>query len=54
MVIKSIDAFVSKDLDMACSVLKQDDKVDELFKQFKHQLILKINENVKNGEHEEA
>ena len=51
MVIKSIDAFVSKDLDMARSVLKQDDKVDELFKQFKHQLILKINENVKNGEH---
>ena len=51
MVIKSVDAFVSKDLDMARSVLKQDDKVDELFKQFKHQLILKINENVKNGEH---
>lgn len=51
MVIKSVDAFVKKDLDMARSVLKQDDKVDELFKQFKHQLILKINENVKNGEH---
>ena len=51
MVIKSIDAFVKKDLDMARSVLKQDDKVDELFREFKHQLILKINENVKNGEH---
>ena len=51
MVIKSIDAFVNKDLNMARSVLKQDDKVDELFRQFKHQLILKINENVKNGEH---
>jgi len=50
MVIKSVDAFVNKDLDLARSVLKQDDKVDELFDKFKHQLILKINENVKNGE----
>lgn len=51
MVIKSVDAFVNKDLERARSVLKQDDKVDELFREFKHQLILKINENVKNGEH---
>ena len=50
MVIKSVEAFVSKDLDLARSVLMQDDKVDELFYQFKHKLILKINENVKNGE----
>ena len=50
MVIKSVDAFVNKDLDLARSVLKQDDMVDELFNRFKHQLILKINENVKNGE----
>lgn len=50
MVIKSIDAFVSKDLELARDVLKQDDIVDELFDKFKHQLILKINENVKNGE----
>lgn len=50
MVIKSVEAFVNKDLEMARSVLKQDDRVDELFNQFKHQLILKINENVKNGE----
>ena len=50
MVIKSVDAFVNKDLNLARAVLKQDDKVDELFNQFKHQLILKINENVKNGE----
>lgn len=51
MVIKSVDAFVNKDLDLARSVLRQDDKVDELFNQFKHRLILIINENVKNGEH---
>lgn len=50
MVIKSIDAFVNKDLEMAREVLKQDDKVDNLFAEFKHQLILKINENVNNGE----
>ena len=50
MVIKSVDAFVNKDLEMARAVLKQDDRVDDLFNEFKHQLILKINENVKNGE----
>lgn len=50
MVIKSVDAFVNKDLDLARSVLKQDDVVDDLFAQFKRQLILKINENVNNGE----
>ena len=51
MVIKSVDAFVSKDLELARHVIKQDDVVDDLFDRFKHQLILKINENVKNGEH---
>ena len=50
MVIKSVDAFVNKDLEMARDVLTQDDKVDNLFAEFKHQLILKINENVNNGE----
>ena len=50
MVIKSVDAFVSKDLELARHVIKQDDVVDDLFDRFKHQLILKINENVKNGE----
>ena len=50
MVIKSVDAFVNKDLEMAREVLKQDDKVDDMFAKFKHQLILKINENVNNGE----
>lgn len=50
MVIKSVDAFVNKDLELAREVLKQDDKVDSMFAQFKHQLILMINENVNNGE----
>ena len=50
MVIKSVDAFVNKDLDLARLVIQQDDKVDDLFATFKHELILKINENVKNGE----
>ena len=50
IVIKSVDAFVSKDLELARHVIKQDDVVDDLFDRFKHQLILKINENVKNGE----
>lgn len=51
MVIKSVNAFVNKDLELARFVLRQDDKVDKLFGEYKHQLILKINENVKNGEH---
>lgn len=50
MVIKSVDAFVNKDLELARWVLKRDDVVDTLFDDFKHQLIIKINENVKNGE----
>lgn len=50
MVIKSVDAFVNKDLELARSVIKQDDVVDDLFANFKHELIVKINENVKNGE----
>ena len=50
MVIKSVDAFVSKDLELARRVIGQDDIVDELFAEFKKQLIQKISENIKNGE----
>lgn len=50
MVIKSVDAFVNKDLELARWVLHQDDVVDDLFSEYRHQLIVKINENVKNGE----
>lgn len=50
MVIKSVDAFVNKDLDLARWVIRRDDVVDNLFARFKQQLIIKINENVKHGE----
>lgn len=50
MVIKSVDAFVNKDLELARWVIRRDDVVDTLFADYKHKLILKINENVKNGE----
>lgn len=50
MVIKSVDAFVGRDLELARWVINRDDVVDELFAVFKQQLIQKINENVKNGE----
>lgn len=50
MVIKSVDAFVNKDVELARWVIKRDDVVDEYFAKFKQHLIHKINENVKNGE----
>ena len=50
MVIKSVDAFVNKDLDLAHWVINRDDVVDELFDNFRNELIIKINENVENGE----
>ena len=50
MVIKSIDAFVNRDLELARFVIAQDDSVDELFAEFKKQLIAKIGENIQNGE----
>lgn len=50
MVIKSVDAFVNKDLELARWVIDRDDVVDEQFDAFRRQLIQKINENVKNGE----
>lgn len=50
MVIKSVDAFVNKDLDLARWVIDQDDVVDELFAQYKKELIQKICDNIKNGE----
>lgn len=50
MVIKSVEAFVNKDLELARWIIMRDDRVDDLFAAFKQQLIQKINENVKNGE----
>lgn len=50
MVIKSVDAFVKKDLELAHWVIGRDDVVDDLFAAYRRQMIDKINENVKNGE----
>ncbi len=41
MVIKCVDAFVNKDLELARTVIAQDDVVDDLLADFKQQLIKK-------------
>ncbi len=50
MVIKSVDAFVGRNMELAHWVIEHDDVVDDLFNDFKQELIKKINENVENGE----
>lgn len=50
MVIKSIDAFVQKDLEIAKSVIEMDNRVDDLFSQEKEEIIQAINQNAKDGE----
>lgn len=50
MVIKSIDAFVTKDMEIAKAVIHQDDLVDDLFMQVKQELIMLINKSAENGE----
>ena len=50
MVIKSVDAFVKKDMELAHSVIDRDDVVDDLFSRYRTEMIGKINENVRNGE----
>lgn len=50
MVIKSINAFVNKDIDLARAVIDQDDVVDDLFMQVKQELIRLMKENSDNGE----
>lgn len=50
MVIKSINAFVNKDVEIAKKVIEQDDVVDNLFNQVKQDLINMINKSVENGE----
>lgn len=50
MVTDSIDAFVKKDLELAESVVKYDDVVDELFDKVKEELISLISKNAENGE----
>lgn len=50
MVIRSINAYVNKDLEMAKWVIDRDDVVDELFMSVKARLIELINEDKKYGE----
>lgn len=50
MVIKSINAFVNKDIDLAKQVIVQDDIVDDLFLKVKKDLIIMINKSAENGE----
>ena len=50
MLVKSIEAFVNKDIDKARSVIEQDDIVDNLFITVKRELIGMIHENVDAGE----
>lgn len=50
MVVKSIDAFVNKDLELAQEVISMDDVVDDLFIKIKQELIGLIKQDASNGE----
>lgn len=50
MVVKSVEAFVNRDVELAKEVIDMDDVVDDLFDQIKKELIGLINQNVENGE----
>lgn len=50
MVVDSVDAFVSKDMEKAHQVLAHDDIVDRLFDDVKSELIEMIHENIDLGE----
>lgn len=50
MVIRSVNAFVNKDIELAKWVIDRDDVVDDLFNGVKNKLIDLINQNKENGE----
>lgn len=50
MLVKSIEAYVEKDLEKAEKVIANDDVIDDLFDQMKAELIEAIYQNAKNGE----
>lgn len=50
MVKGSIDGFVKMDLDLVIEVIKNDDKVDELFNTIKGELVEKIREDIQYSE----
>ncbi len=49
MLVKSIEAFVNKDIVLAGEVIGRDDRVDDLFDEVKSELIDLIHENTDNG-----
>lgn len=51
MVTDSIDSFVKKDFELAQSVIKYDDVLDDLFKEVRKELICLIGNNKAEGEH---
>lgn len=50
MLVKSVEAFVNKDMDKARTVIVHDDVVDDLFNKVKAELIAMIHEDVNAGE----
>ena len=50
MLVKSIEAYVEKDLEKAEKVIESDDIIDDLFDQIKAELIDAIHQNPDNGE----
>lgn len=50
MVSKSIDAFITSDLNLANAVIASDDEVDALFDSFKERLISLIQQDARKGE----
>ena len=53
MVIKSLEAFVNKDMDLARGVIEKDDIVDDLFLEVKADILKILRENVEYGEQAE-
>lgn len=50
MVVKSLDAFVNKDKELAIQVINMDDEVDDRFDRLKKDVIATVNENSGTGE----
>lgn len=50
MLVKSIEAYVEKDMKKAKGVIASDDIIDDLFDEIKKELIASIHENANNGE----
>lgn len=53
MIIRSLDAFVKKDMELAKAVIAQDDTVDELFVQVKAEILKLLREHLEHGEQAE-